>query len=303
MNKATATFVVTALLSGWCITAVAQAENVVILTPRALPDDVTPQVNLAQCGPWTGHYGPIDYRSAAPVTRKRVETHHFDTYLPQFYAWLPGQQFSHYIAANFSYTLRAFPNHPVTLLLMEQIGRRLKTEMIPGSYYPLECWYLRGMQAVPDDAMVRAQYGIYLAYRGRTKEALYNLEIGEKGLCRSPVMQHYIGLAHLAAGADRKAQVNAMRSEQLGFSGNVLRRQLEAAKKWDRALESAPARAGDVCEEATAIDEPTAAAAAQAPPASAPAVPAVPAVPTVPNAASGASPAKPNLDSPASGSR
>jgi len=294
MNKAIASLVVTALLSALCVTAAAQEERVVILTPRELPADVTPQVSLGQCGIWTGHYGPIDYRSAAQVTRKRVETHHFDGYLPQFYTWLPGQQFSHYIAANFSYTLRAFPNHPVTLMLMEQIGRRLKTEAIPGSYYPLECWYLRGMQAVPDDPMVRAQYGIYLANRGRTKEALYNLDIGEKGLCRSPVMQHYIGLAYLAAGVARKAQINAMRSEQLGFPGTALRRQLEAAGKWDQALESSPALTADVCSEAATVDAPEAASAAQSP-ASAPGAPSV--------VSPEASPAKPSLDIPAAAGR
>ena len=239
----------------------AQEDVPVFISPKPVPADVTPQVAMQFCGNWTGHYGPIDYRTATLGTKKRVEVHHFDTYLPQYLAWIPGQAFSHDIAANFSYTLKSFPNHPASLSLMEQIGRRLKTENIPGSAYPLECWYVRGLQATPDDPVVRAMYGIYLAHRRRPKEALANLAAGERGTCSSGVMQHQIATGYLAAGDNARAQIGAMRAEKLGFLAASVRSGMEAGGKWDKSLEPGTPTRPDVC----ADDAAAAAAAASAP--------------------------------------
>lgn len=234
-------------LFGSPLSASAQENLAVFISPKQLPADVSPQVARQSCGNWTGHYGPIDYRSASLGVKKRVEHHHFDSYLPQYLTWLPGKPFSHYIAANFSYTLRSFPNHPVALLLMEQTGRRLQTEMIPGSYYPLECWYVRGLEATPDDPVVRAMYGIYLGHRGRAKESVANLEIGEKGLCRSGVMQHHIATGYLAAGENARAQAAALRAQKRGFVGASVQSAMEAAGKWERSADTLALRVPDVC--------------------------------------------------------
>lgn len=220
--------------------AVAEDEVVVFVKPRSVPIDVTPRVAMSECGLWTGFYGPIDYRSAAGPTRRRVESVHFDEYVPQYLAWANNKPFDRYIAANFGYTLRAFPNHPTALLLMEQIGRRLRTDAIPGSYYPLECWYVRGLQAVPSDPMVRAHYGIYLAFRGRDEEARRNLDIGDRGLCWSRTMQYEIGLANLKLDAFELAQKNAMRAERMGLALPYLKKQLTDAGRWDDSIRLPP---------------------------------------------------------------
>lgn len=228
--------VLAAMLATWLGVATAQGESVVFLKPKPLPPDVSPQVSLSTCGRWTGFYGPIDYRAAAEPTRRRVESWHFTDYLPKFFAWPPGKPIDKTIVQNFAYTLRAFPNHPVLLSVMEQIGRRQRSEYIDGGDYPLECWYLRALQTVPDDPMVRAQYGIYLAHRGRTEEARRNLDIGDKGLCWSRAMQYQIGLANHLLGAFEPAQKNALRAERMGFPATHLKKLLVEAGRWNESL-------------------------------------------------------------------
>jgi hypothetical protein len=204
--------------------------------PRSLPPDVTPRVNPASCGRWTGFYGPIDYRSAGKGVRSRVESHHFDAYLPRFLTWSVTSPFDRHIAANLAYTLRAFPNHPVAMLIMDQIGRRLRTENIPGGEVPLECWYVRALQTVPDDPAVRALYGIYLAWRDRKEEARSNLDLGDKGTCMQRGLQYQMGLARFKLGDYEVAQRHAMRAERLGLPLDALKRQLLAANHWDDKL-------------------------------------------------------------------
>jgi hypothetical protein len=216
---------------------VAQQEEVaVFIRPRPLPADVTPQVAPDQCGRWVGFYGPIDYRSASEGVRRRVESYHLDDYLPRFLAWPVGRPIDDTIAPNIAYTLRAFPNHPVGLTVMEQIGRRLKSERFQGSNVALECWFVRALMTVPDDPMVRAQYGLYLAHRGRRDEARRELELGDRGLCVSPSMQYQIGVARLEIGDHAAAQKNALRAARLGYPLTTLRERIERAGKWNRQL-------------------------------------------------------------------
>lgn len=245
--------IVVNLLSGGLAAAEAQ-EVVTFLKVRPLPADVTPRVQLSACGGWSGFYGPIDYRSAETTTRRRVEVHHFDVQMPMFLGWSPTKPFDNTIAKNFQYTLRAFPNHPVTLAVMEQIGRRLGSENIPGSDFPLECWYLRALQTVPDDPMVRAQYGIYLAFRGRNEEARRNLDIGDRGLCWLRAMQYQIGLANQKTGAFAMAQKNAMRAERMGLALPQLKKSLVDAGQWraDISLPEGPTLDCDLSDPATA---------------------------------------------------
>lgn len=204
--------------------------------PRPLPDEVSPQVAPTQCGRWVGFYGPYDYRAASTVMRRRVESYHLDDYLPRFLAWPVSRPFDDTIAANMAYTLRAFPNHPVGLTVMEQVGRRLKSETFKGSEVPVECWFVRALMTVPDDPMVRAQYGVYLAYRGRKDEARRELELGDRGLCASPPMQYQIGMARVEIGDHAAAQKNALRAAKLGYPLTNLRERIERAGKWDRRI-------------------------------------------------------------------
>ena len=230
-------------------------DRAVFISPRPLPPDITPRVPLGQCGAWRGFYGPIDYRTTDAGTRARVESHHFDDYIPRFLTWQTTQPFDKYIAANFSYTLRAFPNHPVSLSAMEQIGRRLKSEFIPGSMFPMECWYVRAFQTTPDDPVVHAQYGIYLAFRGRAAEARAHLDSADDKLCTSAAMQYQIGMANINLGAWEKAQRNALRIDRLNAPLPAVKQALVNAGKWNASTDTLPLEKDAACQRAISGDE------------------------------------------------
>lgn len=216
------------------------AQKSPIKPPQPLPQDITPKVFLGQCGGFEGLYGPMDYRSAHPDDKRVVEKWHFEM---EYAIFLQGKVSGKHragtgdIAGGFQYVLRSFPNHPQSLYVMERLGSRLGTERPQNTDYPLECWYLRAFQIVPDDPVVRALYGIYLANRGRKEEALHNLTIADAGLQGNANMQYNIGLTRFKLGKFELAQLNAMRAAKLGFQLDGLEHMLKKAGRWNSQLE------------------------------------------------------------------
>lgn len=206
---------------------------------RNVPSDINPKIDPSQCGDFQGHFGPLDFRSIDPRDRRNVESNHLDMELRTF---LSGQMQGRnksgtgWVSGGFNYTLKAIPNHPVSLLVMEQFGRKMQSETPPGSEYPLECWYLRAFMIAPDDPVVRAMYGIYLSHRGRDAEALANLKIADEATSGLASLQFHIGQAHFGLKQYKLAQVNAMRAKRRGFALDALERSLRAAGQWDESL-------------------------------------------------------------------
>lgn len=222
----------------------ASAQKSSRLSPKPLPADITPRVNEAQCGGVDGHFGPFDFRSADPGERRTVEKYHFDN---EYAAFLRGKTTANtlgssnlHVAAGFSYVLKSFPNHPTALFAMERLGRQLNSERPQGSDFPLECWYIRAFKMTPDDPVVRAMYGIYLANRGRSAEALSNLKIADSALPGDANMQYNIGLTHFKLGKYELAQLNAMRAAKAGFQLNGLERMLKKGNHWNSQLQLPP---------------------------------------------------------------
>lgn len=235
----------------------ALAQKSTILRPRPLPADIKPRVPPQQCGSYTGIYGPMDFRSIHPDDRRVVEAYHLDMEMGIF---LSGRvegvhkAGSGPIAGGFLYTVRAIPNHPVAMMLLEQLGRRLKSEQPQNIEWPLECMYVRAFVLVPDDPVVWAMYGIYLAHRNRASEAAYHLDRAEGPLRDTGALQYQIGLANLAIKRYEKAQVNAMLADERGFKTPGLRQELQALGKWRADLVVPPQQA------AAAASEPASAA-------------------------------------------
>lgn len=258
-------------LSGLLALAVAGdalAQKSPMLKPRPLPADVTPRVQLEQCGGFTGIFGPFDFRTAHPEDRKVVETYHLQREMSIF---LSGRvEGTHRagtgpIAGGFVYVVRAIPNHPVGMMLLEQLARKLRSEQPQNIEWPLECMYVRAFMLVPDDPVVRAMYGIYLAYRDRRDEAVYNLDLADRQLRGNGVIQYQMGLANLAIGRYEQAQLNAMAAVRGGFKVSGLREQLQKQKKWRDDLvlpplvEEAPASASSAASAAPAASAASAA--------------------------------------------
>lgn len=222
-----------------------------LATVKQVPADVTPRVQLAQCGGFGGgHFGPLDFRSIDPRDRRVVEKYHFDQELQTF---LSGRDSGRNAAGTgsilggFVYTLKAIPNHVPALVVMEQFARRHNSETPHGSDIPMECWYVRAFMIAPDDAAVRALYGTYLAHRNRKTEAMLHLELSEAETRASAGLQHQIGLAYVALKEWRRAQLVAMRLARMGFALDAVARQVTAANQWDALLkleDVAPADAG-----------------------------------------------------------
>lgn len=222
------------------IPCAALAQKSPIKSPQPLPTDVTPKVFVGQCGGFTGHYGPIDFRNAHPDDKRVVEAYHFDM---EYRTFLQGKLVgknragTSEVAGGFQYVLKSFPNHPTALYAMERVGTQLGTERPQNIDFPLECWYVRAFQIAPDDPVVRALYGIYLANRGRKDEALHNIKIADAELQGDANMQYNIGLMHFKLQKFELAQLNAMRAAKLGFRLDGLERMLKKAGHWNSQLE------------------------------------------------------------------
>lgn len=218
----------------------AHAQRSPILGPKPLPATITPRVDESQCGPYRGFYGPMDFRGADPHDRRVVEEFHLDMELRTF---LGGQVSGNNragtgaVAGGFDYTLNSFPNHPAALALMEQLGRRLGSEEPQGTR-PLECWYGRAFKLVPDDPVVWVMYGVYLAHRARTTEALPHLDRAANEVTISAPMLHQLDMAHLTAKQYEKTQLAAMRAQSLGFKITPLQEQLKSLGRWNTAFET-----------------------------------------------------------------
>jgi hypothetical protein len=242
-----------------CATALAQTSP--RLLPRPLPADVSPRVQISECGGYTGIFGPMDFRTVHPADRRIVEAYHLDREVAIF---LSGRVEGHLvgssgpIAPNFIYTIRTMPNHPVAMLLLEQLGRRLQSERPQNLEWPLECIYVRAFTLVPDDPVVWALYGIYLAHRGRAEEAAFNLDRASPKLPDNGALQYQMGLANFAIKRWEQAQLNALVAERNGFSPPGLRAQLRALRKWNDSLKppSAPTPGQPASAARLSADEP-----------------------------------------------
>ena len=221
----------------------AAAQRSPIAVPKPIPQDLSPQVNTWQCGHFRGHYGPMDFRTADPRDRRVVEEWHFDMELQTFLSGLlagTNMAGTGSVVWGFAYTLKSFPNHPVALLVMEQLGRKLKSEKPQNVDISLECWFMRAFMIAPDDPTVRALYGIYLAHRGRTGEALLNLKVAQDSNELSTGIQYQVGLTYLNLKQFDAAQLIAMRLVRAGYPLETIQRRVREAGRWNYALTLPP---------------------------------------------------------------
>jgi hypothetical protein len=262
-----------ALLLLLCLALVGASDTVLaqrssLERPKPMPPDITPRVHPSQCGGFTGHFGPFDYRKANRAEIRTVEEYHFDMELQTF---LTGRVYGRNragtseVAGGFQYVLKALPNHPAALLVMDQLGRRLRSEQPQNIEFPLECFYVRAFMITPDDPAVRALYGVYLAHRQRRDEAIRNLDLGDAGLPLNGSLQHQIGLANLLLGRHERAQLNALRAARVGFPLDTVARELRRQGKWNAALELPPEPRPEAAASAAGVEQPASAAAPAAP--------------------------------------
>jgi tetratricopeptide (TPR) repeat protein len=175
-------------------------------------------------------FGPFDYRKGGPDLRN-VETNHM---APDVVNLVKGQ--TGYIGSDLDYTLRAFPNHPLALMLMVRLGEKERTSQPRGAKWVVECYFKRAMTFANDDGAVRAVYAVYLYKAGRKADALNRLneaiQLGED----TPSVNYNIGLIYFDMKDYDKALSFAHRAYGSGFPLPGLRDKLKKAGKWQEPV-------------------------------------------------------------------
>ncbi|MFC0136110.1 hypothetical protein CR105_02115 [Massilia eurypsychrophila] len=178
------------------------------------------------CGELKNHYGPFDFRTRGPGGFDLVEDAHFTADVEKGIRGVSGL-----IAGDIDYTLRAIPNHPRALETMGRISLRDKSLHMPGARFPTECYFIRAIRFTPDDPLVRAVYGNYLASLGRTKEAIAMFETGVELAPENATINYNLGLQYMKTKQYDKAAQYADKAYALGFPLPGLRNRLAQVRQ------------------------------------------------------------------------
>jgi hypothetical protein len=204
------------------------------------------------CGnPFANSFGPYDYRFERGQNLKVVEDFHFN---PRVESLIAGQ--SGTVGGDLDYVLRAFPNHHRALIAMMKLGVRTKGVKPAGAQFAVDCYFKRALLFRPDDAVARMIFVKYLADTGRKPEANGELDRVVKATQDNAVTQHNAGLLYFELGDFDRALAQAHRAGALGYQGQTLKQQLQAAGKWVDPQPQAPDRTAS----STAAAAPTSAA-------------------------------------------
>lgn len=183
--------------------------------------------DVADCGSLQNHFGPFDYRVATAAEKYLVERPHFPPKVEQLQAGNTS-----YLAADISYTLSVFPNHPRALWSMARLGIRQNTERPAHSTYSVRCWFDRAIRFRPDDPNVRMVYGVYLIKIGKSQDALVQLEIAATEDKDNANLNYNIGLAYFDLKKFDQSLDFAHKAYSLGFPLPGLKNKLVRVGKW-----------------------------------------------------------------------
>jgi len=179
------------------------------------------------CGDFKGGFGPYDYRTATPETKRLVEGVHFTMDVETLKHGNTGS-----LGADIAYTLNAFPNHPRALLAMSNLSRRTNSPKPAGAKWTIDCYFERAIRYQPDDPSVRLIYGIHLIRTGHKDAARTQLDIAEKNIPDEGGLHYNLGLAFLDLGDTNRALEHAWRAYALGYDLPGLRSRLQKMGKW-----------------------------------------------------------------------
>lgn len=184
----------------------------------------------AQCGELysDGQFGPFDYTDPGNADSLRnVNTNHFNADVEGLRKGM-----STSLGGDLDYALRAFPNHHRALSAMMRLGRRDRSDKVYGAHFSVECYFLRAVEFKPDDSIVRLLYGVYLAGKKRYKDALEQLQAGEKASPNDANLKYNLGLTLFELRRYEEAAAYAKQAYDLGFQLPGLRRKLESVGAW-----------------------------------------------------------------------
>lgn len=180
----------------------------------------------------------MDYYTATPFDRKRVEGPHFDR---EHAALARGQTTVDYsssgskgisVAGSLDYTLRVWPNHPGALADITKYARIKKSEN-PDGLKSVKCYFIRAITFKPEDGTVRFLYTLYLLDFGYDQEAAEQLQTAVQLIDQPGInMLYNIGLAYLRLKRYDEARKIAEEVYTNGYELPGLRNMLQRAGKW-----------------------------------------------------------------------
>ena len=206
----------------------------------AMNTAVLAQTGPQSCGnPFVNHYGPYDYRSASPATRKIVEEVHFTVGIETMTR--PKNTMFHEMAQDVEYTLNVFPNHHRALITMSRLAERWKRDPPPGTNVSVECWFDRAVRFRPEDTVARSLYAQWLNKRQRQAEGSRQLRVAVDHAKDNPMSHYNIGLVALEIKDFELALSQAHKARELGFPRQELEEALKRANRWADPVASAAA--------------------------------------------------------------
>lgn len=208
-----------------------------------------PALGAAACGGFPrSDNGPHDYRVVRDKRLHIVEQYHFT---PSVETLTRGSS-SAEIGGDLNFTLRAFPNHHRALLAMVRLTERLRNDQPPGSHYTVECWLDRAVRFAPDDTVARMIYANFLHKRGRTDDALVQMD-RVAAIAGDSAFTHYnAGLILVEMKQYERALAHAHKAYALGFQRPDLRDKLQSLGQWKEPSEVRPIAAASAAEAASA---------------------------------------------------
>jgi len=199
-------------------------------------DPASAQDSFADCGSLENAFGPFDYTNPAYTTEQQgrgesplglVEGGHFDSDVENL---VRGVSTSSPLN-DLDYTLRAFPNHHRALHAIANY--HLKYGLRKHGRYTIECWFDRAMRFRPDDPIVRVVYGVFLAKKGSSDDALEQYKEALQIRESIPEAHYNIGLLYTELRQYDLAYDHAIRAYELGYPLPGLRNRLIKAGVWD----------------------------------------------------------------------
>lgn len=209
------------------------------------------------CGPLRrpDRVPPMDYRN----DRKLLTTVEWGHFRPQVENLI--KPMFDAFGSDLDYTLHAYPNHPRALMTMMRLGERDKTEQPKGLTYTIECFFRRAITFRSDDLLVRMIYAQYLNNKGRTPDAMAQLDYVVASANDNAFTHYNAGLIYFDINAFDKALAQAHRAAEMGFGRPELKEKLVKAGKWHEPTPTPSAEAAAPAAAASATP-PTAAASA-----------------------------------------
>ncbi len=218
--------------SSWLALCIVLILGHLVLSSRAISQDVCPPVNLEDLRAKRDYYTALqglDKSASGDWQRlKTVEKNHFNSDVRNL---VRGQTVTH-PGGDIMFILGHFPNHIPALEALVRLAFRDRTTKPAGIKNPVQCTLERAVAFRPDDPMTRTLYGVYLARMKQNDKAIEQLEMAEESRPNDANVLYNLGLLYFEKKDYERSLAYAKRAYAAGFPLPGLKEKLIAAGRW-----------------------------------------------------------------------